>query len=545
MNTDLLDTGLIFGAIAAFNHGGPVAGCAFSIAAASIAVMRRSSSLQAALLNEDEPRLLSAPARYFFKPAPPLELPAPKAPKRKRLTASTEEGSRTLVTPQFNNAPVTLPEGSERTETVEAVSDIGLDQKHSSEARSERRLPETQSIEVSARAELTADGITIEIGKLRNKQPLRVPIKHGIVSVATGGGKTNMLDYITIQLVELDRRGEIELWVASPKYVAVTKDRIERYRMFASIPQHRKEFRGEMIVDWIERAAETMQHNYDRANEPPYIWPDKPMILIFDEIKALLEISDAETEARIMKALKTILLKGREIECFIIFASQDGYCGSLKLTVGEIQNLGFRAIHPALDANSLKNLLPPGYRMPAISSFAPHEWLIATGNRVSIAKVPRVDNAMLRAYGLYHEENETSAMIQDNEASLKQMRRTSQMSHDTTRHETPRVQNDPFETWIEELMSVDISTETVEAHETKELMPIDTMTSSIKRAVAHGKLERSLILALAGGDETKAIIALAEAGLKPTPIAKVLGGRLQDTLTRVKSVLEVREIAEV
>lgn len=257
--------------------------------------------------------------------------------------------------------------------------------------------------------------VAITVGRAPSGAWHYAPLKHGLIAKGTGGGKTNLLDLILGQLQALQG---VEVWFGTAKpFVTVDpSDRLDRRPLIAHLPEERVATDADAIMGWLWRATAAMNQRYKDMQANPG-WFPQPFVVIFDEVKAYFEMIDGQKvqqggkqidQARVMgSCLKQLLILARECGGSLVFTSQDGYCGSLKLSRGELGNLGFRAIHPSLDPNSIANLLPEG--LPPMIRAGKWDWLIATEAGVDVVAVPRVSQAMFKAWGLLAAESEAES----------------------------------------------------------------------------------------------------------------------------------------
>lgn len=252
--------------------------------------------------------------------------------------------------------------------------------------------------------------IYITVGLNPQGQPVYMPVKHGIVAVSTGGGKTNTLDLIVGQL----RAMGVNVWYGSPKYVPVDHESdppLDRSPIYEGIPSRQFAVNKDEIAPWISRAADEVVSRYGKMQKDKTYKPE-PMVIVLDELKAYLKLiartkdADGKTPLTdtVNSKIQTVLTLGRECKVFLIFSSQDGYCGSIEMTRGEIGNLGFRLVHPSLDSNSKNNLLPEGARLPMIPG--EYQWFCAVGQKVEAVTVVRVSVKMMVVWGLVDEKAE-------------------------------------------------------------------------------------------------------------------------------------------
>lgn len=496
--TDALDFTAIVAAVAASQISPPLA-FAVGFVAAGICAARRSASVQAALLG-DTPALESRAAKYFFK-TDPKALPVPEQPKAAASQVETVDLGFKSEMPAFGFDDEPAP----------AAAIVPAPVAFARPAASPKPLPAPAAAAIEApqqtmpRAYIDNDTIYVYIGRNpHNDQAVYVPVFHGVVSVATGGGKTNTLDLITGQLVALG----IETWVATPKYVPVDRnDGLPRHLIYDRIPKERKALKPAAIPSWIARAAAIVQQRYDRMQDE-IGWFPAPMVVILDELKALLRIMGKQRDnnrrdgnlsysEQINNDIQTILTLGRECGVYFIFTSQDGYCGSIEMTKGEIGNLGFRLVHPSLDDNSQKNLLPPN--VPNVHITSPYDWYCAIKNAVQVVTIPRVSREMLAAWGFIDAPKQASPVSQQ--------------------------QADPWADWTAQLLALPQPQEEPSTHK------------AVASAVKRGKASKQLVLAICNGDEAEAFRALEAAGMARREICRLWGGKTETTLARIQEAI--------
>lgn len=260
-------------------------------------------------------------------------------------------------------------------------------------------------------ARLEGDGaiktVMVAVGTLAGQWHY-VPMKHGLIANVAGGGKSNLLDLISGQLQGLGDAVDVWYGTAKPFVMITPEDRLDRRPLIAYLPEAQVARSHEEILTWMWRAWKRVEENY-RAMQANPGWFPRPMAIIFDEAKAYFEMVDGEKVdlgngktkdmAKFVSGLlKQLIILARECGGSVVFTSQDGYCGSLRLTRGEIGNLGFRMVHPRLDANSMGNVLPEG--APSTFAAGPWQWWCASQDRVELVDIPRVSAAMFRAWGL-------------------------------------------------------------------------------------------------------------------------------------------------
>jgi hypothetical protein len=495
MKTDALDTGLIFGVVGAFQASPPV-GFAIGLAAVGIAVARRSTSVQTALLG-DTPALESRAAKYFFK-TDPKALPAPKQPKAAAPQVET-------IDLAFKSEMPTFDFDDEPANATGVAAPVAF----ARPAASPKPLPAPAApVAIEApkpdmpQARIEGNTIYIYIGRNPHSgQAVYAPVKHGVAANSTGGGKTNALDLVTGQLVAAD----IEVWAATPKYVPIDpNDGLPRHLIYDRIAKERKALKPNLIPSWIARAAQVVEQRYDRMQSEPG-WFPAPMVVILDELKALLRIMGKRRDDRNMvisdqinNDIQTILTLGRECNVFFIFTSQDGYCGSIEMTRGEIGNLGFRLVHPSLDENSQKNLLPPN--VPSASMLGPYDWYCAIGNTVHVVSIPRVSREMLAAWGFIDAPKQATTVQQPEQV-------------------------DPWAEWTAQLLALPVAPEEPSIHK------------AVASAVKRGKASKQLVLAICNGDEAEAFRALEAAGMARRDVCKMWGGNTAATLERIQEAI--------
>lgn len=442
---DVLDTTSIFASIGAF-QASPQLGFVVTVVSVGVAVVRRSPSLQEYLLGEQVPQ--GRAAQYFFK-RPAGALPAPK------FVEIPE-------TPRIPTQPL-----------YPAPKQVQV------------RPSAAQPVRGTPQARVNDWNIDICFGFDPQGAPVYAPVFHGAIVKSTGGGKTNLVDLIVGQLITAG----VDVWVATPKYVPIDRtDGLERHRIYDAIPTNQKAIRFTQMDDWLTRAAREVEERYTRMQEYPG-WFPAPMVVVLEELKAynaMLKgkrqrdegLSQDEATAHI----NTILTLGRECGVFLVFTSQDGYCGSVALTRGDMANLGFRLVHPSVDDNSKKNLALPD-KLPSIAGMGPHAWYCVTGQDVRVVCVPRVSSQMLTDWGLLQQH--TPAVT------------------NTTQNLAPYAPKpaDPWEDWTAQLMA-SVPEPTEPDH-----------YKAVATAVKRGKATKALVLALVGGDEGEAFRALVTAGV--------------------------------
>jgi hypothetical protein len=248
--------------------------------------------------------------------------------------------------------------------------------------------------------------VEITFGYNRRGEWVYAPLKHGGIFKGTGGGKSNLLDLLMGQLQSL---GDVDVWYGTAKpFVPIDPtDRLDRRPLIAHIPPSQVAQRPEDILVWIWHAAQSIRDSYTRMQQEPG-WFPRPTVIIFDEVKSYFD-QIGKQKAKVgeqlvgvadlvEQQLRYLLVTAREAGGSVIFTSQDGYCGSINLTRGELGNLGFRAVHPGLDRNSLANVLPEG--VPMMTNAGKWDWLCATADGVELVTVPRISTAMMEAWGL-------------------------------------------------------------------------------------------------------------------------------------------------
>lgn len=494
--TDALDFTAIVATVAASQVSPPLA-FAVGFVAAGICAARRSASVQAALLG-DTPALESRAAKYFFK-IDPKALPVPRQSKAAAPQAAAPQVE--TIDLAFKSEMPTFDLDSEPANATGVAAPVAF----ARPAAAPKPLPapvaiETPRIEMP-QARIEGNTIYIYIGRNPHSgQAVYAPVKHGVVANSTGGGKTNALDLITGQLVAAG----IEVWAATPKYVPIDpNDGLPRHLIYDRIAKERKALKPNLIPSWIARAAQVVEQRYDRMQSEPG-WFPAPMVVVLDELKALLRIMGKRRDDRNMvisdqinNDIQTILTLGRECNVFFIFTSQDGYCGSIEMTRGEIGNLGFRLVHPSLDENSQKNLLPPN--VPSASMLGPYDWYCAIGNTVHVASIPRVSREMLTAWG-FIDEPKQAATVQQQQA-------------------------DPWADWTAQLLALPQPQEEPSTHK------------AVASAVKRGKASKQLVLAICNGDEAEAFRALESAGMARREICRLWGGNTAATLERIQEAI--------
>ena len=476
---DVLDTSSIFASIGAF-QASPQLGCVVTAIALGVAVARRSPSLQSYLM--DEHALESPAARYFFK-TPAKELPAPKKHAKTPIIPEAVD-EPTYIAPRQAVYPAPVQRGDTQPIPMPAPT------------RPTYRAPVRETLPTAL-----FDGTTISVylGDDRAGDPVYAPIKHGIIANSTGGGKTNTLDLIIGQLLALG----VDVWAATPKYVPIApEDKLPRHYIYDALPPQQRALRPDDIHGWIVRAAAMVESRYTRMQHEPG-WFPSPTVVILDELKAYLRLIGRKRDTKnlsiaegVNDAIQTILTLGRECSVFLVFTSQDGYCGSIEMTKGEIGNLGFRLVHPSLDENSQRNLLPPN--VPSSAMLGPYDWYCAVGNAVQIVSIPRVSSAMLAGWGL--------------------MERPAA----PTPHTAPAPAVDAWDDWTAQLFA----TAPTEPDEVQ----------ALRFAIARGKISKAFALAVCG-DEESAWRALFAAGMAQREIARLWGGKTQTTNDRIAKVL--------
>lgn len=493
--TDALDFTAIVAAVAASQISPPLA-FAVGFVAAGICAARRSASVQAALLG-DTPALESRAAKYFFK-TDPKALPVPKQPKAAAPQVETIDLAFKSEMPTFDFDDEPAP-----------ATGVAAPVAFARPAASPKPLPAPAApvaIEVSKpdmpQARIEGNTVYIYVGRNPHSgQAVYAPVKHGVVANSTGGGKTNALDLITGQLVAAG----IEVWAATPKYVPIDpNDGLSRHLIYDRIAKERKALKPNLIPSWIARAAQVVEQRYDRMQSEPG-WFPAPMVVILDELKALLRIMGKRRDDRNMvisdqinNDIQTILTLGRECNVFFIFTSQDGYCGSIEMTRGEIGNLGFRLVHPSLDENSQKNLLPPN--VPSASMLGTYDWYCAIGNTIHVVSIPRVSREMLAAWGFIDEPKQATPVQQPEQV-------------------------DPWAEWTAQLLALPQPTEEPSTHK------------AVASAVKRGKASKRLVLAICNGDEAEAFRALEAAGMARREICRLWGGNTAATLERIQEAI--------
>jgi hypothetical protein len=234
------------------------------------------------------------------------------------------------------------------------------------------------------------------------------PLRHGIIANSTGGGKTNLLDIIVGQLVAAG----VEVWAGSPKYIPIDpSDGFLRHVIYDAIPPAQRAMSKDALLPWLLAAAAAVEDRYARMQAEPG-WFPTTMVVVLDELKAYLRMLGKRKDQRgsliadqVNDAIQVLLTLGRECNVTLMFTSQDGYCGAIEMTRGEIGNLGFRLVHPSLDDNSKKNLLPQSATVGG--ALGTYDWYCAVGNDVRVVSIPRASQQMLMDWGL------TSATVQE------------------------------------------------------------------------------------------------------------------------------------
>lgn len=173
---------------------------------------------------------------------------------------------------------------------------------------------------------------------------------HALIAGGTGGGKT----YFLFSLIKVFYEDKSKLFICDPK-------RSELYNLRFLLDDEKVVFETESnkIARNIRLAKEMMESRYERYDLELSFgknyrdFGDRPVVVILDEIGALLSGCDKKTKDEINANLRQIIFKGRQAGVFVILSTQKPDAETIATDIRD--QLGMRAV--------LGNLSDDGFRM--------------------------------------------------------------------------------------------------------------------------------------------------------------------------------------
>ena len=164
---------------------------------------------------------------------------------------------------------------------------------------------------------------------------LSVPVHHGILIGQTGSGKSYSLIYIIMSLF----CKQAELYVADPKQtdIAVLSEELLSDERYASEP--------DKIIELIRRFGTVLkerqnilQNHLHSSDEIARSYQDfglRPVCLIIDEFSAFILSLSKQDRDSVMSVLLSVVLKGRQVGCFLVLAQQQSNAKNLPTELKE------------------------------------------------------------------------------------------------------------------------------------------------------------------------------------------------------------------